>query len=216
MGILSDEQVGAIRGPEEDARIKRLEKDKLRQRAVRATKRLVKEAELLETRQQWWDKNRVATPRHELEAMKAQHEEVCLVLDWMGYQTDGSYNDPNSPHYADPADSECYTSLEDGVKEIIEHVRQHGVAHLGYITSNADIPMCWSTRRFWADASLMQVLLDEGEPTANYVKYGLLTALVDWQVVVFLTECAKWSWDDAAKLVGYKVTNNVASYEKAS
>jgi hypothetical protein len=201
-GILTDAQVAAIRGPEEDAAAKRREKDRLRKQAERDAKKFAKEAELLETCREWWNKNREAIPRHELEAMKAQRELVLDQLHWM------------ERPLADVNDAD-YVSTEEGVADLINFVKQHGAVRLGHFhreMSYEVIPPDWYSRPFWKNSDILQALLDEGEPTANYVKYGLLTALIDWRVIEFLQEKADWTWDAAAGLIGLQVRENRASY----
>jgi hypothetical protein len=96
-------------------------------------------------------------------------------------------------------------SLKEGVAELVEFGKKHGLAHLGYVVKNNNIPPDWFEQPFWRDAALLEILENENKQTAKYVRYGLLAAVPDWRVVQFLTEKAGWSWQQAADLVGYRV-----------
>jgi len=162
-----------------------------KKRKERDGERKEKAASIATTRQEFWNGNR-STLSSEEAAMQAQHERIHDLLDWMelcGHENEGL----------------DFVSVEDTTADVVESVRQHGVAHLGSIVKN-DIPPDWSEQQFWRDPVLLEKLEDENKQTAQYVRYGLLSALPDWQAVQFLTEKATgWTWQRAADLIGYHV-----------
>jgi hypothetical protein len=164
-------------------------RDRLKKRKERTKQQHEKTASIAATRQEFWNGNRSALSSNELTAMQAQHERVHDLLDWMelcGHENEGL----------------DFVSVEETTADVVESVRQHGVAHLGSIVKN-DIPPDWSEQQFWRDAALLEKLEGENLQTKQFVKFGLLTALPDWQAVQFLTEKGGWTWQHAAALVGY-------------
>jgi hypothetical protein len=201
MGILNDEQVAVIRGelPTETLIRERKEKDAARKRQERKVKRLQKDAELLRTESEWHAKNREALTATELAAMQEKDEYIRSLLYSMR-----TIN-------AQELDSELLDTVLDFVKQ--NPCPHLGYAHIGGL--NSQIAPDWSSRPYWQDPKLIALLEAEGPATASRARYGYLTSIPDWLLIEFLTKKAGWSWDAAAKLVGYKVVNGVVGYEAA-
>jgi hypothetical protein len=164
-----------------DAARQRIHRDELKKRKVAASQ---------ETEQAWWEHNRALLKPDELAAMQAQDEYVRDLMLSMQTVIDVKVSDPELIYI------------------IIGFVKEQGVTHLGAITKS-EIPANWPTRRYWADADLLNKLTGENPQTEQYVKYGLLSALPDWQVVEFLHKKAGWIWNDAADLVGYRTNQRL-------
>jgi hypothetical protein len=142
------------------------------------------------TERAWWEGNRSTLKPLELEAMQEQDAYIRDLLFSMEAVADAQQSNPV-------------------LIEIVEDlVKENGTTHLGYVSKNA-LPPDWPSRQYWRDAELMERLSGENKQTEQYVRYGLLTALPDWRVVEFLTEKAKWSWQQAADLVGYFHTDHL-------
>jgi hypothetical protein len=157
-----------------------------------------KAASIAATRQEFWNGNRSTLSSNELTAMQAQHERIHDLLDWMelcGHENEGL----------------DFVSVEKITADVVDFVKTYGVAHLGSIVKD-DIPPDWSEQQFWRDAALLEKLEDENKQTAQYVRYGLLSALPDWQAVQFLMEKSGWTWQHAAALVGYHDHRDQVSY----
>jgi hypothetical protein len=157
---------------------------------VRAAKKFAKEAAQIESCSEWWEKNRQAIPRHELEAMKAQHELVLDQLHWM----EKPLTDPNDPDYV---------SLEEGTTDLVEFVRENPCPHLGYI-SRFDLPADWG--KFWLDKELLARIRGESLATRVYADHGIYLGLPDWLVERFLMANG-WTWKRVAELLRYHVNN---------
>jgi hypothetical protein len=163
-----------------------------KKRKERNSKRKEKAASTALEEHEWWNGNRSALSSEDFEVMFAQDGRVRDQLYWMDHG------------YKATAEDIVYISLEEGVAELVEFVKKHGVAHLGYVSNNG-LPPDWPSLQYWRDAELIEKLESENKQTAQYVRYGLLAGLPDWRVVEFLTEKAKWSWQQAAALVGWRI-----------
>ncbi len=166
-------------------------RDREKKRKQREAERKVKAASTALDEREWWNGNRETLKPEELAGMLAQHERVHDLLDWMelcGHENEGL----------------DFVSVEETTADVVEFVKEHGVARLGYV-SKTDLPPDWSTRQYWRDAELLEKVENENSQTAQYVKFGLLPALPDWRVERFLVDKAKWTWQQAVALVGQYV-----------
>ena len=178
---------------------------KLHARRSRRKARAEQIASTANSRPEFWESNRTALSPQELASMLTLHQRVEDILFWMEHG-----------HELDPTD-EDFVSLESGVADLLEFMREHGTARLGYIKADQDIPADWSTREFWRSSELLTKLCDENYPTAQYVRYGLHAALPDWLVANFLTGRAGWSFEKVNALLGRVVTKeNGMVYEGAA
>jgi hypothetical protein len=159
-------------------------KDAKRKRDERAAKQNAKRAASNQTREEWFAGNRALLAPTELEKMVEVDADIRDLMVSMETITDVSL-DPEL------------------VDIIVESVKENGVAHLGYVSKN-DLPGDWSGRQYWRSADLMKKLVDEGWQTEQFIRFGFLAALPDWQVAEFLQKKAGWSFDKTAALLGYK------------
>jgi hypothetical protein len=197
--MLSDDQVQDLKDAFPEGKREKEKKEAmspaLRKRAQRQREKTAKE-NANDDEQAFHLKNRLALPAETLKALLEQEQRVRDVMASMGLA-----GEPVPPEWEGTID---FISVEDAAKEVVELVKEFGVAHLGDIHKNADIPPDWTSQAYWRDSTLLKKLYAENEPTAHYVKLGLLTALPDWRVVEFLQK-AGWSWAKAADLVGYRL-----------
>jgi hypothetical protein len=169
----------------EDKKAKHREQDKLRKRASRANQKRREEAFAMQSCEEWYQSNRQLLSPSELSEMEALNDDIRDIMESMRIITDINL------------DPELLTIVLDLVKE-------RGTVHLGYISSSPlEIPRDWLSRKFWADPKLLALLEAENPQTATYVRYGLLSAPIDWKVEQFLTQKCGWTWKQAADLLGY-------------
>ncbi len=95
-----------------------------------------------------------------------------------------------------------FISVDETVKQLIEFIHQYGVAHLGGIFRDDSIPVDWSTRNYFHNAEMFHALCSESEQTKNWCTYGF-AGLSDRKVADWLHRKANYSWNDAARLVGW-------------
>jgi hypothetical protein len=88
-------------------------------------------------------------------------------------------------HEVSPDDTDFYVSLEDGLDDLIEFIREHPCPRLGYHTAG-DLPPDWG--QFWKDAVMLKRIEAEGPATYLYARTGLLSGVPDWIVWNLLTE----------------------------
>src|SRR5262249_24565293 len=155
-------------------------RDRAKKRRQREGEKQEKAASTAETEKEWWYGNRSALAPETLEAMHEQDAYLRDVSLSMETVKDVQQLDPEL------------------IQIVVELVKERGVVHLGHIVKDADIPPDWSEKSYWQDPTLLAKLEAEGEPTARYVRFGLLTALPDWRVVEFLQKAA-WDWKRAAE-----------------
>jgi hypothetical protein len=176
----------------EDEKRKRLARD--RKRAQRARDAKQKQAQATESERKWWERNRAALPSVELASLESQDREIRdLLLSMAALQgTD-----------------------EELVEIVVDHVKENGTAHLGYITRapREVVPADWPEQDYWKNPELLAALEAESDATQIFVRYGLLTALVDYKVVDFL-HAQGWEWLAAAKLVGYVEVRGVGYHHR--
>ena len=181
---------------------KRRQKWRERKRKQRAEARDQKAAEITESKAEWFSRNRAKLSPDELAEMQAQDARCLDHVLVMNYMDANCLTD-------DPAElgitlgglNEIFE--RDCVADLVTLVKENGVTHLGYIHRSDEIPQDWPSRPFWKDAELLAALEQEGLQTGQYIRYGLLAALPDWQVAHFLQDHAKWPWDEVAALLGY-------------
>jgi len=174
-----------------------------RKRKQRSEQRDEKAAQTMEAESDWYASNRAQLQPNELEVMQAQDARCHDFTHVMRYATKNNIS----------VDDLNFIFEKDFVAELVEFVKDFGVAHLGAIT-RGDIPNNWPERKYWQDSELLAALEDEGPQTQQYIRFGLLAGLPDWRVYFFLMEIAKWRFDDAADLLGYKTDhNNTVRYQ---
>jgi hypothetical protein len=118
----------------------------------------------------------------------------------------GDKVDPNDPDFV---------SMSEGVDDLVECVRENPCPHLGGIHENEAVPPDW--KKFWIKPELFALLIQEGEATEMYVRYGLLSGVPDWQVHRFLADRAGWTFDRVCDLLGWRVNSeNRVSYKVSS
>jgi hypothetical protein len=171
-------EAGATAESEEEKR-KRLQRE--RKAKQRANEKKQKQAQATESEREWWERNRTSLPPNELSSLESQDRETLEIL--------------KSMELLKGTDPEL-------VEVVAESVKENGVAHLGNIVRNEDIPKDWSIQDYWKNPELLAALEAESDSTAIFVRHGLLTALPDWRVVEFL-QSQGWEWKKAAALVGY-------------
>jgi hypothetical protein len=169
---------------------------RLTKRLSRTVEKEIKSASTTETEAAWWASNRALLKPEELKQLLAQQEQVLTQLWWIDNWDKFPPTDPD------------YVSVEDGVEDLLEFVKEFGTVHLGYIF-HADIPSDWSDQKYWQNPELLLSLEGENQPTKVYVRTGILTAVPDWRVYEFLKE--RWGcchteaeWQRLQRAVGYK------------
>jgi hypothetical protein len=165
-------------------------RDREKKRKQRVGEKQERAASTAATEKEWWDGNRATLNPDTLAAMVEQDAYVLDVLLSMKTVIDVQQLDPEL------------------IQIVVSLVKERGVVHLDRIVKDADIPPDWSEKSYWRDSALLARLEAEGEPTAQYVRFGLLVALPDWSVVEFLHKKARWDWWKAADLVGYYTERN--------
>jgi hypothetical protein len=174
-----------------------------KKRKSRAKEKQIKVAQSTEAESAWHERNRTLLSPTELEAMLAQ-DRLCLEhIEMMEYAIKHNIS----------LDDLNYIFEKDSVAELVEFIKTHGVAHLGYIHKDPDIPPGWSSGKYWQDQRLLELLYAEGPATENVVKYGLLSGVPDYRVGEFLRKIAKWSWYKVAALLGQGIdSHNFVKY----
>jgi hypothetical protein len=156
--------------------------------------------ERVKTKEQFWELNKISL-QNKIGAWRERQEVVLATLDWLDRLDEGR----ETPELC----GENFRSLEEGLADILADIEEHGVAHLGRLYSNSDIPQDWpdgifTCRAFFRDPEVFRWLCAENEPTRVYVTAGLITALPDFRVVEFLINHCRWSVRDANYAVGRK------------
>lgn len=118
----------------------------------------------------FWKAQRSLVSPSTLAPLLERQERVLDSLHWLRHQLDGSYNDPTSPHYTDPNDSECYVSFEEGAVDIIRDYETFGYCQT---------EISWN--EFWKDTELFQMLTSRNDATATFARYGILIAFPEHQ-----------------------------------
>jgi hypothetical protein len=151
--------------PEEQAAFR--EKDRQRKREERARKKLEDAAAATQaeqaqadTLQEFWAASITTADQKKLTGWKERQEEVFDTLHWMNQVMDGTYN-------VDPSETEYYVGIEEGDEDIERMVRDYGeVAAITLLLG-----------KFWQNPELLTELTKDENPTAIFLKYGILVGL---------------------------------------
>jgi hypothetical protein len=174
---------------ESEAEKKRRQWRESKQKQRRA-ERQEKVAKATESEREWFERNRASLPPAELASLEKLDAEVRELLVSM---------------------KSLQGSDEELVKIVVDHVKENGTAHLGYITraSREIIPADWPSVEYWKNPELLAALEAESDSTATFIRFGLLTALIDWNVQAFLIDKAGWTQNRTAELLGYVEVSGV-------
>jgi hypothetical protein len=132
--------------------------------------------ERVPTAEAFWKLNRLSVG-HKLAAWREIEEQVLDKIHWM------------NKGWATPAEDPNFVGLDEGIADLRKFAEEHGFIHddsFDSIFLKDYLPQCGVWDQFWRDAVRFSELLAESEPTAIYAKYGIMTALPQYQVRVFL------------------------------
>jgi hypothetical protein len=166
--ILSDAQVAEIRGTTTEQ--EQAEKDKReaeRQRGIQRRKeaRVEKQLESVETKEALWLLNRENLPPQELDALLEKQEQVWDQLHWLNKVLSGTNI---------PPDDELYVGVEEGSKDLFDHVKEHGVVTMELVLLGEYWKEPIYTERFQGN-----------DPDSVFARLGLVTALPSHKVHQF-------------------------------
>jgi hypothetical protein len=191
----------------ESAIDKRRRRDRDRQRDYRAAQKAAKDAAIHGTEKGWWGKNRATILAGMSEAGRAELRELLdhigAMHDWMEHGHEVSETD------------EDWFPFEDGLSDVLNSIKEHGITRLHTFHVSDDIPFDWGNNYFhpdappyWQNAPLLAALAKDGKPTYLFVRTGWVTALNDWAVYQFLTKRAGFTNDEASQVIGIRVDGN--------
>lgn len=153
------------------ARIKALERDKVRKRVERAARKaerkrnetaalpVVPDAAFVEagTIEQFWERNRAQAPPELIKELLEQQERALDQIRWLRNLMEGTGVGPEDPDYV---------SVEDGVADLEDFIQEHGVVELAFLNLGC-----------WRDSALFTALVVTDDSNARYLQFGILTSL---------------------------------------
>jgi hypothetical protein len=145
----------------EYALTQRRAKDAKRKRDERARKKSPTKADSLK---QFRAASLATANPQKLAEWRARQEEILDTLHWMRQVIGGTYN-------VNPADTECYVSIEEGDEDIKQMLREYGEVSA---TAVLLLPLSQTLAHLRKDG--------ENHPTSIYARFGILTALPDYKV----------------------------------
>jgi hypothetical protein len=165
----------------------------------------VAEINSFKTRDAWFQFNRAKLSETELQELKARHERVLDLIEWI-----------ESGHLVDVTD-ELYISPLESVEIVLADVREHGAVRFSGIFHDQslgpdvfDTPWEHNTAPPYWQTKVLDKLVAEGPQTAQYARTGYLTALPDGLVCQYLQQHG-FPFEKAVEVVGWRCDNNVVS-----
>lgn len=162
-GILSAEQVTALREKAERREAARLRKQKSRVKVATA-KKLAAQREAMNaasTPDEFWAISIATFPEEKIAAWKQRQERVLDIIYWIEEMVKGTYD-------ASPDNEEEYVSPEDGNADLNADLAQHG---------QCDCHGILMLGEFWKNSSRMAVRYVDDRPDSVFAKTGIVTGI---------------------------------------
>jgi len=132
-----------------------------------------------DTFEEFWAASLKGGNQKQIAAWKARQERVFDLMWYIEHNVSGDYNNPASPHYCDPNDTECFVGVEEGNQDLREDLAQYGQCSRAIL----------SLGRFWKNAARMN----------NYKGDDAVSVLATYGILIAVPTDLVRQWDEYLK-----------------